>query len=225
MCRRTQGKDTPGKQRNYGPGLLTLTLKDGREVWLTLHTRHHPSGVVRTLLSRGIAFSNCRPPQPSGELPQDRVFRRPSLYMFWHTVLFLLFFAMGFKMLMGGLSPFSLALGCAFFLLAIYVLYLLQTRFCYLTLGKDELLVHSAGRVLRYPYKQLLKVNFDFAREQNFTHVMEVLEKDYRYHLFYIGRVPRTQLNEIANLLQQAGIDATCSLNDEKRHYYDVHRG
>ncbi|MDA6986869.1 hypothetical protein OSM86_23215, partial [Escherichia coli] len=86
-----------------------------------------------------------------------------------------------------------------------------------LTLDNENLTVHSAGRTIRYPYTNLRKVNFDFAREQTFTHVMELLDKDYRYRLFYIGRVSRKKLNEIAERLQQAGVDATCSLNDNKR--------
>ena len=89
----------------------------------------------------------------------------------------------------------------------------------------DRLTVISAGREIHYAYSDLLKVNFDFAREPNATHVMEVMDKTYRYRLFYIGRVPRTQLNEIAERLRQTGIDATCSLNDEKRHYHDVYHG
>ena len=88
-------------------------------------------------------------------------------------------------------------------------------------IGHDALTVHSVGRTIRYPYTDLRKVNFDFAREQTFTHIMELLDKDYRYRLFYIGRVSRKRLNEIAERLQQAGVDATCSLNDNKRFYQD----
>ena len=90
-----------------------------------------------------------------------------------------------------------------------------------MTLDNDALTVHSVGRTIRYPYTDLRKVNFDFAREQTFTHIMELLDKDYRYRLFYIGRVSRKRLNEIAERLQQAGVDATCSLNDNKRFYQD----
>ena len=82
---------------------------------------------------------------------------------------------------------------------------------------------HSVGRNIRYPYQNLRKVNFDFAREQNFTHVMELLDNDYRYRLFYIGRVSRKKLNEITERLQQAGVDATCSLNDNKRFFQDTY--
>ena len=105
--------------------------------------------------------------------------------------------------------------------LSLFFICMLMTRFCYLTLDNENLTVHSAGRTIRYPYTDLRKVNFDFAREQTFTHVMELLDKDYRYRLFYIGRVSRKKLNEIAERLQQAGVDATCSLNDNKRFYHD----
>lgn len=100
---------------------------------------------------------------------------------------------------------------------------MLMTRFCYLTLDNNGLIIHSVGRTIRYPYQNLRKVNFDFAREQNFTHVMELLDNDYRYRLFYIGRVSRKKLNEIAERLQQAGVDATCSLNDNKRFFQDTY--
>ena len=83
--------------------------------------------------------------------------------------------------------------------------------------------IHSVGRNIRYPYQNLRKVNFDFAREQNFTHVMELLDNDYRYRLFYTGRVSRKKLNEITERLQQAGVDATCSLNDNKRFFQDTY--
>ena len=100
---------------------------------------------------------------------------------------------------------------------------MLMTRFCYLTLDNNGLIIHSVGRTIRYPYQNLRKVNFDFAREQNFTHVMELLDNDYRYRLFYIGRVSRKKLNEITERLQQAGVDATCSLNDNKRFFQDTY--
>ena len=105
--------------------------------------------------------------------------------------------------------------------LSLFFICMLMTRFCYLTLDNDALTVHSVGRTIRYPYTDLRKVNFDFAREQTFTHIMELLDKDYRYRLFYIGRVSSKRLNAIAERLQQAGVDATCSLNDNKRFYQD----
>lgn len=108
---------------------------------------------------------------------------------------------------MVGLHP-----GYHFVCIKSFFISMLMTRFCYLTLDNNGLIIHSVGRTIRYPYQNLRKVNFDFAREQNFTHVMELLDNDYRYRLFYIGRVSRKKLNEIAERLQQAGVDATCSL-------------
>ena len=52
---------------------------------------------------------------------------------------------------------------------------------------------------------------------------MELLDENYRYRLFYIGRVSRKKLNEIAKRLQESGVDATCSLNDNKRFYQDTY--
>ena len=137
-----------------------------------------------------------------------------------HTQLFLTFLILGYYSISGdawwGFIPAILSFG-----LSLFFICMLMTRFCYLTLDNDALTVHSVGRTIRYPYTDLRKVNFDFAREQTFTHIMELLDKDYRYRLFYIGRVSRKRLNEIAERLQQAGVDATCSLNDNKRFYQD----
>ncbi len=53
---------------------------------------------------------------------------------------------------------------------------------------------------------------------------MEILDKDYHYRLYYyIGRVSRRTLNDIAEVLQSAGVDATCSLNEDKRFYQRHH--
>ena len=211
-------------QNKYGPGLLTLRTKEGKDVALTLHARHHPSSVVRYLVKEGVPFDNLHVPSGTTELPaKPTVYRRSSLYLFWHLILCLLAFCLGFYQagIRGGTD--GLLISLPLFALAVYWAYVLQTRFCYLSLDDKGLHVHSMGRTVNYPYGNLLKINFDFAREQQFTHVMEVLEKDYRYHLYYIGRVPRTQLQDIAHRLRQAGIDATCSLNPEKRYYGDVY--
>ena len=132
-------------------------------------------------------------------------------------------FCLGFYQagIRGGLDGVLISL--PFFALAIYWVYLLLTRFCYLTLDENGLHIHSLGRIVFYPYEQLQKVNFDFAREQQFTHVMEILETDYRYHQYYIGCTPRTLLPEICETLRKAGIDATCSLNADKRYYGDIY--
>lgn len=105
MERYTPVPEKHSKQNKYGPGLLTLKLKDGNERVVTLHARHHPSSVIRTLLAHGITFSNCRQTQAAAStLPEETLYRRPSLYLFWYIILLVLFFAMGFKMLMSGFT-------------------------------------------------------------------------------------------------------------------------
>ena len=182
---------------------------------------HHPSSVIRFLISKGVAFDNYKPRKRTvADLPTE-TFQRPSLYMFYFFVLFIMFLILGYYSISGdvwwGFIPAIISFG-----LSLFFICMLMTRFCYLTLDNEALRIHSVGRTIRYPYTDLRKVNFDFAREQAFTHIMELLDKDYRYRLFYIGRVSRKTLNEIAERLQQAGVDATCSLNDNKRFYQDV---
>lgn len=224
MKRYTPVTERHSDENKYGPGLLTLHRKDGEDLVLTLHARHHPSSVVRYLIKEGVSFDNLHTPAGQVILPDAATtYRRPSLYLFWHTILCLLAFCLGFYQagIRGGTDGVIISL--PLFALAVYWAYVLQTRFCYLSLDDKGLHVHSMGRVVTYPYEKLLKINFDFAREQQFTHVMEVLEKDCRYHLYYIGRVPRTQLPDICQRLRRTGIDATCSLNPEKRYYGDVY--
>ena len=195
--RRDPHENIAGGKDRYGPGIFVFHLKEKQDRILHMPPFKHPSSLVRFLVSQGIPFANYSPCNRSeGTLPAE-TYQRPSLYMFWFFILFLMFLILG------------------------YFICMLMTRFCYLTLDNDALTVHSVGRTIRYPYTDLRKVNFDFAREQTFTHIMELLDKDYRYRLFYIGRVSRKRLNEIAERLQQAGVDATCSLNDNKRFYQD----
>lgn len=223
MKRYTPVPDCHSPENKFGPGLLTLHLKDGTDRVLTLHARHHPSAVIRYLREQNIPMDNLNRPSLSTTSEQAATYRRPSLYLFWHIVLCLLAFCLGFYQagIRGGMG--GLILSLPLFALAIYWMYVLLTRFCYLTLDADAMQVHSMGHTVKLPYADVLKVNFDFAREQQFTHVMEVLDRDYRYRLFYIGRVPRTHLREISQRLLRAGIDSTCSLNTEKRHYDDVY--
>lgn len=225
MKRYTPVPEHHSPQNKYGPGLLTLHLEGGADRVLTLHARHHPGSVIRYLLEQHIPLDNLNPPEPSEGGEEVVTYCRPSLYLFWHTVLCLLAFCLGFWQagIRGGTG--GLLISLPLFALAIYWMYVLLTRFCYLTLSGQTIQVHSLGRTVTLYYADLLKVNFDFAREQQFTHVMEVLGRDYRYRLFYIGRVPRTQLCEVCQRLRRAGIDATCSLNTEKRHYDDVYHG
>ena len=99
--------------------------------------------------------------------------------MFWFFVLFLMFLILGYYSISGnvwwGFIPATIS-----FALSLFFISMLMTRFCYLTLDNNGLIIHSVGRTIRYPYQNLRKVNFDFAREQNFTHVMELLDNDYR---------------------------------------------
>lgn len=210
-----------GKDK-YGPGILTLHLKEGKEKAVYLPPFRHPSSVIRFLISKEIPFDNYTPQERTVAELLVETYQRPSLYMFWFFVLFLMFLILGYYSISGsvwwGFIPAIISFGLSLFFIS-----MLMTRFCYLTLTNDALLVHSVGRTIRYAYEDLRKVNFDFAREQNFTHVMELLDKDYRYRLFYIGRVSRKKLNEIAERLQEAGVDATCSLNDSKRFYKDTY--
>ena len=204
----------------YGPRILILHLKKGKEKVVYLPPFRHPSSVIRFLISRGISFSNYTPQvRTATEIPTE-TYQRFSLYMFYFFVLFLMFMILGYYSISGdvwwGFIPAIISFGLSLFFIST-----LMTRFCYLTLNNDAMIIHSVGRSIRYPYTDLRKVNFDFAREQTFTHIMEFLDKDYRYRLFYIGRVSRKKLNEITEKLQQAGVDATCSLNDNKRFYRD----
>lgn len=210
----------PTSAVKYGPGILTLHLKEEKDKVVCLTPRRHPSSTIRYLVSQGVPFDNHTPRKRTATEVPTTTYQRPSLYMFWFFVLFLTFLIVSFCDINGEVwwrfIPAFLS-----FALSLFFLNMLMTRFCYLTLEKDALAVHSVGRTIRYPYGQLRKVNFDFAREQAFTHVMELLDENYRYRLFYIGRVPRKQLDEIAERLQQAGVDATCSLNVNKRHFHD----
>lgn len=225
MQRYTPQPDKHSKENLYGSGILTLQLKSGKEKALIVHLRQHPTALIHFLLSRGISFDNCRTgSRQTSFKPQPAVYKRMSLYMFWYFILFIICLGLGFHTTTLSL-PAGILLPVVFFGMALYCMYLLQTRFCYLKIEADRLTIVSAGREIHCAYDDLVKVNFDFAREPNATHIMEMLDSAYRYRLFYIGRVPRTQLNQLAALLQQAGIDATCSLNDEKRHYHDVFHG
>lgn len=218
--------DRHSTRNKYGPGLLSLHFKDGNTRVLTLHTRHHPSSVIRYLVQQNVPFDNLASKPGRPQAPQtSQSYRRPSLYLFWHAILCLLAFCLGFYQAGIRGETEGVVISLPLFALAIYWAHVLLTRFCYVTLNEKGMHIHSLGRVVSYPYEKLLKVNFDFAREQQFTHVMELMEKDYRYHLYYIGRVPRTLLPEICQTLCRAGVDATCSLNTEKRYYGDVYHG
>ena len=210
-----------GSVDKYGPGILTLHLKGNHEEAFYLKPSQHPGRIVRYLISRQIPFDNYKPGKRDSIDVSREVYKRPSLYMFYFFILFITFIILG-------LWAISLSQGWRFclagvsFLIALYFINMLMTRFCYLILEPKNMHIRNAGREIIYSYDDILKVNFDFAREQNFTLIMELLDKDYNYRLFYIGRVPRKDLDKIADKLQKTGIDATCSLNKSKRYYQDT---
>lgn len=205
----------------YGAGILTVHLKQGIQRTFYVRPYQKPSSVIRYLVSQEIPFENSIHRERTAEVIPETTYRRPSLYMFYFFVLFITFLILGYQAIALD-TWWGYILGPASFGLSITFIHMLMTRFCYLKMDNEGLSIFSVGREIRYPYEDLRKVNFDFAREQAFTHVMEILDKDYHYRLYYIGRVARTTLNEVAERLQQAGVDATCSLNDVKRFYQDT---
>lgn len=205
----------------YGAGILTLKLTDGSQRVTILKPRHRPSSIIRYLTNKGVVFENLLS-RPATEKPEKRTYHRSSLYMLWFILLFVAAITLGWHLLNPD-NTLTMIPALACFGVSLYLVSMLLTRFCYVTLTPEALVVHSAGRSIRYAYDELLKVNFEFARELTFTHVMEVMDKEQRYRLFYIGRTSRKLLPEIADRLVRAGVDATCSLNPDKRYYEDKH--
>lgn len=205
----------------YGAGILTVRLKQGIQRSFYVRPYQKPSSVIRYLVSQEIQFENSIHRERTAEKIPATTYCRPSLYMFYFFVLFITFLILGYQAITLD-AWWGYLLGLASFGLSITFIHMLMTRFCYLKVDDKSLHIFSVGREITYPYEDLLKVNFDFAREQAFTHVMEILDKDYHYRLYYIGRVSRRTLNDIAEVLQSAGVDATCSLNENKRFYQDV---
>lgn len=234
LCRPMWGEKKAEVEGNYGPGLFHIETNchataGGRCLTIKVHTRNHPSALLNTLLALGKPCTNLHPAEAVTGEAERECFCRPSLYMFWYFVVFLMTIIMEFWCLTSLTGLLAAILGIVFGGLCFYALFLLLTHFCYLSIEAKSLDIHSVGRTVSYPYSRVRKVNFDFARELNSTHVMELIEQVgqgeagfLRYHLYYIGRVPRKRLNELAEKLQQQGIDATCSLNDAKRHYHDT---
>ena len=231
LCRPQWGEKEAEVEGTYGPGLFHIETcgGDSRCVTLKVHTRNHPSALLNTLLSLGKPCVNLHPAEVVTGEAEHESFCRPSLYMFWYFIVFLMTLIIVFWSLTSLTGVLATILGVAFGALCFYSLFLLLTHFCYVSIEAGSLDIHSVGRTVSYPYGRIRKVNFDFARELNSTHVMELIEQVgegaesfVRYHLYYIGRVPRKRLNELAEKLQQQGIDASCSLNDAKRHYYDT---
>lgn len=85
----------------YGPGILTLHLKEGKEKVIYLPPFRHPSSVIRYLVSQEIPFDNYAPRERTvAEVPTE-TYQRPSLYMFWFFVLFLIFLILGYYSISG----------------------------------------------------------------------------------------------------------------------------
>lgn len=132
----------------YGPGILTLHLKEGKEKVIYLPPFRHPSSVIRYLVSQEIPFDNYAPRERTvAEVPTE-TYQRPSLYMFWFFVLFLIFLILGYYSISGnvwwGFIPAIIS-----FALSLFFISMLMTRFCYLTLDNNGLIIHSVGRT--YP--------------------------------------------------------------------------
>ena len=145
----------------YGPGILTLHLKEGKEKVIYLPSFRHPSSVIRYLVSQEIPFDNYAPGERTvAEVPTE-TYQRPSLYMFWFFVLFLIFLILGYYSISGnvwwGFIPAIIS-----FALSLFFISMLMTRFCYLTLDNNGLIIHSVGRTIRYPYQNLRKVTVSY---------------------------------------------------------------
>lgn len=205
----------------YGAGILTLHLKEGKEKAIYLSSHRHPTAVVHYLLSREIPFDNYKARNRDAEttIPK-KTYCRSSLYLLYFASLFIVFAVLGCKMIASSML-WTVVPGIFFLVLSAILLYALLTRFGYLTLDNESLTVHSIGRTVTIPYANLRKVNFDYARERTFTYNMEILDRDYNYSLYYIGRVPRKKLKEITEYLLRAGIDTTCYIETDKRYYND----
>lgn len=204
----------------YGPGVLTLKLKQGTQKAFYIHSYQHPTALLRYLVSRDVPFENYHLHEKTKtEIPEKKYYRS-SLYMFYFFTLFVMFAILGGTMVASG-TRWAIFPGILSFVVSAFTLYALLFRFCYLTLNKHSIRVHSLARTVTLPYESLRKVNFDYSRQGVFTHIMETIDQEYSYRLFYIGRVSRRKLDEIAGYLKQAGIDATCSLDRNKRYYQD----
>lgn len=132
----------------YGPGILTLHLKEGKEKVIYLPPFRHPSSVIRYLVSLEIPFDNYAPRERTvAEVPTE-TYQRPSLYMFWFFVLFLIFLILGYYSISGnvwwGFIPAIIS-----FALSLFFISMLMTRFCYLTLDNNG--THHTQRRQDYP--------------------------------------------------------------------------
>ena len=104
-------KDVPTGKDKYGPGIFIFHLKDKQDKVLYLPPFKHPSSLVRFLLSQGIPFTNYTPHERSTDFLPATTYQRPSLYMFWFFILFLMFLILGYYSTYGGDSsrPYCLS--------------------------------------------------------------------------------------------------------------------
>lgn len=89
-------KDVPTGKDKYGPGIFVFHLKDKQDKVLYLPPFKHPSYLVRFLVSQGIPFTNYTPHERSTDFLPATTYQRPSLYMFWFFILFLMFLILGY---------------------------------------------------------------------------------------------------------------------------------
>ena len=103
----------------YGPGILTLHLKEGKEKVIYLPPFRHPSSVIRYLVSQEIPFDNYAPRERTvAEVPTE-TYQRPSLYMFWFFVLFLIFLILGYYSISGrGFIPAIISFALSLFFIS-----------------------------------------------------------------------------------------------------------
>ena len=95
---------------------FTLQLRTGEERTGILHVRNHPSSLIRTLMARCIPFTNLQRNRLQAGSVTASTYRRPSLYQFWHFVLFLTFLLLAFYLLLNypeGCTKFEHALSAA----------------------------------------------------------------------------------------------------------------
>ena len=131
-------KDIPTGKAKYGPGIFVFHLKEKQDKVIYMPPFRHPSSLVRFLVSQGVPFANYVPRGRSMETLPEETYRRPSLYMFWFFILFLMFLILGYYSVgidaWWGFIPAILSFG-----LSLFFICMLMTRFCYLTLDNENL--------------------------------------------------------------------------------------
>ncbi len=213
-------KGNTAAKDKFGPGVLTLHLKQGTKKAFYLNPFTNASAIIRYLVTQNIKFENYQPKEATATEITPKTYRRFSLLIPYYLLNIMIMLWATYQLSTYGIW-WTAILGVGILGIGIFLVYSILKRFCYLKLDKETISIERLIQSRTFRYSQLRKVNFDFAREQIFTLIMEVLDEDYNYHLYYIGRVPRMKLNEIAEILRQKGIDATCSLDKWKRFYGD----